>query len=137
MFIHWGLYTIDGLDCWKMYDMGIPVSEYVARFAKRFNPQRFDAGALVRTAHSGGCRYVVMGARHHEGYSLWNTDTTRYASVHMAPQRDFVAEYVKAARSAGLKVGLYYCWRHPGFGDPNIPTSTRCCRRNATRRPTR
>ena len=120
MFIHWGPYTVGGLDCWKMYDMGIPVSEYVARFARQFNPKRFDASAFAETAKSGGCRYVVMGSRHHEGYCLWDTQTTRYSSAQMTPQRDFIAEYVQAVRSAGLKVGLYYSladWRYRSYFD--------------------
>jgi len=118
MFIHWGAYSVGGLDCWKMHDLGIPVHEYVRRFARRFHPRKFDARALVRTAKSAGCRYIVMGSRHHEGYCLWNTATTRYASVHMAPKRDFIGEYVRAARGAGLKIGFYYSmldWRYRSY----------------------
>ena len=120
MFIHWGLYTIDGLDCWKFFDMGIPVDEYVRRFEPRFNPKKFDARAFARVAKGAGCKYVVMGSRHHEGYCLWNTKTTRFSSVHMTPGRDFIAEYVRAVRSAGLKVGLYYSlldWRYKAYFD--------------------
>lgn len=120
MFIHWGLYTIDGLDCWKMHDMGIPVEEYIAKYEHRFNPTKFDARALVRVAKNAGCKYIVMGTRHHEGYCLWNTKTTRFSSVSMTPKRDFIAEYVQAARDAGLKVGFYYSlldWRYKAYWD--------------------
>ena len=44
MFVHWGLYTVDGLDCWKMHDMGTPVSEYVEALEPRFTGDGFDAG---------------------------------------------------------------------------------------------
>lgn len=120
MFIHWGLYTVGGLDCWKMHDMGIPVNEYIQKFEPRFNPKRFDAPALTRIAKKAGCKYVVMGTRHHEGYCLWDTKTTRFSSVHMTPKRDFIAEYAKAVRAAGLKVGLYYSlldWRYKSYFD--------------------
>ena len=120
MFVHWGLYSIDGLDCWKMHDMGIPAREYMERFEPRFKPAKFDAHALAAVAKSAGCKYVVMGSRHHEGYCLWNTKTTRFSAAHMTPKRDFIAEYVKAARAAGLKVGFYYSlldWRYKAYFD--------------------
>ena len=120
MFVHWGLYTIDGLDCWKMHIMGIPVEEYTAKYEHRFNPKKFDAEALVRVAKNTGCKYIVMGARHHEGYCLWNTKTTKFSSICMTPKRDFIAEYVKAAREAGLRIGLYYSlldWRYKAYWD--------------------
>ncbi len=118
MFIHWGLYTVGGLDCYKMYDMGISLEEYIQRFERRFNGKRFNAHAFARVAKNGGCKYVVMVARHHEGYCLWDTKTTRFSSVQMTPKRDFIAEYVKAVRAAGLRVGLYYSlldWRYKSY----------------------
>ncbi len=120
MFIHWGLYTIDGLDCWKMYDMGIPVEEYVARYERRFRPKKLYADGLAAVAKNAGCKYVVMGTRHHEGYCLWNTKTTRFAAPQMTPGRDLIAEYVRAVRAAGLRVGFYYSlldWRFKSYWD--------------------
>jgi len=120
MFIHWGGYTLTKLDCWTMHHQGIPTQEYVERFGRRFNPRKFDACGLVRTAKQAGCKYIVMGTRHHEGLCLWDTQTTRYNTVHMAAKRDFIGEYVKAARSAGLKVGFYYSlldWRYSSYFD--------------------
>lgn len=120
MFIHWGLYTIDGLDCLKMHDMGIPTKEYAYRFGRRFNPKKFDAKALVQVARDAGCKYVVMGTRHHEGYCLWNTKTTRFSSVCMTPKRDFITEYVQAVREAELGLGFYYSlldWRYQAYWD--------------------
>jgi len=120
MFMHWGLYSLGDLDCWAMYDMGIPVRAYADWLASRFTGRRFDAAALTNVATSAGCRYVVMTTRHHEGYCLWNTDTTGFSAVRMAPRRDFIAEYVRAARAAGLKVGFYYSlldWRFKAYWD--------------------
>ena len=58
----------------------------------------------MRIAKSAGCKYLVMGTRHHEGYCLWNTDTTPFNAVATTPGRD----HVKAARRANLRVGIYY-----------------------------
>ena len=120
MFIHWGLYTLDGLDAWKMHNMGIPVAEYIRTYEPRFKPDRFDARALADLARQAGCRYVVMGTRHHEGYCLWNTRTTRFNSVAMTPKCDFIRQYVDAVRDAGLGVGFYYSlldWRYQAHWD--------------------
>jgi len=120
MFVHWGLYTVGGLDCWKMHDMGIPVREYIETLEPRFAARNFDARALAALAKESGCNYIVMGARHHEGYCLWDTDTTKFSSMRMTPKRDFIAEYVWAARRLGLRVGIYYSlldWRYQAYWD--------------------
>ncbi len=118
MFIHWGVYTATDIDCWTMYNYGIPAAEYAAKYEPKFTGRKFDADALMATAKQAGFKYVVMGSKHHEGYCLWNTATTNFNSVKMTPKRDFIAEYTTAARRAGLKVGLYFSpmdWRWPGF----------------------
>lgn len=126
MFVHWSLYTPGGMDCWMMHDMGWPVAEYARRFEPRFTAARFNPDDWMRVAKSAGCRYVVLGARHHDGYCLWDTDTTSFAAPRLTPQRDLVAEYVRAARKAGLRVGLYYSlldWRFKAYwlGPRNDP----------------
>ncbi len=126
MFIHWGLYTGTDLDCWMMYDMGMPASEYIEKYEPKFTGSKFDADETMRLAKQAGCKYVVMGSRHHEGYCLWDTDTTDFSSAKKTPKRDFIAEYVQAARKHKLKVGLYYSlldWRIPAYwkGPKNDP----------------
>lgn len=65
-------------------------------------------------------KYMVLTTRHHDGFALWNSPSSynKYNSWETAAKRDFVAEYTKACRAAGLKVGLYYSpmdWRFPGY----------------------
>jgi alpha-L-fucosidase len=117
MFIHWGLYSIPAHGEWVMYNEAIPADEY-ALFAKQFNPgDQFKVKEWIDLAVQGGAKYVVLTSRHHEGFCLWDSQTTDYT----APKtigRDFVAEYVQAVRDAGLKVGLYYSlldWRIPAY----------------------
>jgi alpha-L-fucosidase len=67
--------------------------------------------------------YMVLTARHHDGFALWDSEASYqgYCSAKRAAKRDFVAEYVKACREAGLGVGLYYSpmdWRFPGYFKP-------------------
>jgi len=61
----------------------------------------------MEMARRGG-GYVVFTTRHHDGFELWDSKVSDFNSVKAAAGRDFVAEYVGAARDAGLKVGLYY-----------------------------
>jgi alpha-L-fucosidase len=122
MFIHWGLYAIPARGEWVMHNEKIPAAEY-AKFAQQFNPQRFDATAWAQVAKDAGMKYMVLTARHHDGFSLWDSPSSYgdYTSFETAAKRDFVKEYVKACRKAGLMVGLYYSpmdWRFPGYFDP-------------------
>jgi alpha-L-fucosidase len=120
MFIHWGLYAIPGRGEWVMLRECIPAAEY-ARLAGRFRPKKFDAGAWAAVAREAGMKYMVLTTRHHDGFCLFDSQASDFTSVKTAARRDFVAEYVKAARKAGLKVGFYYSlldWRFAGYFEP-------------------
>ena len=120
MFVHYGLYSIHGRGEWGMLWDKIPPSDY-NRLADRFDAAAFDADALVALAKRAGAGYVVLGARHHDGFCLWNTRTTDFNSVKTAARRDLIAEYVAACRRAGLRVGIYHSvmsWQWPAIHVP-------------------
>lgn len=122
LFIHWGLYAIPGRGEWVQWNEQIPNEQY-AKLAEQFHPDHFDANAWAATAKAAGARYVVLTARHHDGFALFNDPGNPFTSVSTAAHRDFVAAYVKAVRAAGLRVGLYYSpldWRFPGYIEPDI-----------------
>jgi len=86
-----------------------------------FNPGgRINTDAWADAAVSAGMQYAVLTAKHVSGFCLWDSEYTTYDVMHpdCPYQRDLVAQFIKSFTSRGLKVGLYYCWRHPGFGDP-------------------
>ena len=123
MFIHWGLYAIPAQGEWYMNDKKVPVEEY-RKLMEQFNPQRYDPAAWAKTAKDAGMKYMVLTARHHDGFALWDSPSSydHFDAVHSAAKRDLIAPYVKAARDAGMRVGLYYSpmdWRFPGYFDPN------------------
>lgn len=62
-----------------------------------------------------------LTAKHVSGFCLWDSKYTTYDVMHpdCPVQEDIVVKFIKSFTSRGLKVGLYYHWRHPGFGDPN------------------
>ena len=122
LFLHWGLYAIPGRGEWVQWNEQIPVDEY-AKLADQFKPASFDPGAWVATAKAAGMRYLVLTSRHHDGFALFDDPCNDFTSVKTAAHRDFVADYVKAARDGGMLVGLYYSpldWRFPGFFFPDL-----------------
>ncbi len=115
MFVHWGTYSVLGRHEWALEMEGIPWSEY-ALLAKQFKPKPNAARDWARLAKRAGMKYMVMTAKHCEGFCNFDTKLTDYCAPKQGPGRDLVQEYVEAARAEGLRVGFYYClmdWHHP------------------------
>ena len=107
MFIHFNMATYKGVE-W--------VSGYHS--PADFNPgRRIDTDAWADAAKSAGMKYAVLTAKHVAGFCLWDSKYTAYDVMNReCPYKeDLVAQFIKSFKSRGLKVGLYYCWRHPGF----------------------
>jgi len=117
MFIHWGLYSLIGHGEWAMNRERIPLREYV-RLADRFFARHYDPKAWAQLAVDAGMKYMVLTTKHHEGFCLWDSKACPFNAVNSAARRDLIAEYVIAAREAGLKVGFYYSlgdWYNPDW----------------------
>lgn len=117
LFIHWGLYSLAARHEWVMAREKREVADY-EKYATYFQPDLFDAKSWARQARKAGMKYVVLTAKHHDGFCLWDSQLTDYTSVRSPFGRDIVREYVEAARAEGLRVGLYYSlldWHHPDF----------------------
>lgn len=126
LFIHWGLYailageyqgkTIPGTAECIMNTAQIPVSEY-EKLAKAFNPVRFNAEEWVTLAKEAGMRYLVVTAKHHDGFCLWDSKVTTYDIVDRTPfKRDVIGELSEACKRAGIRFCVYYSimdWHHP------------------------
>ncbi len=83
-----------------------------------FNPGgKVDTDAWADAAVAAGMKYGVLTAKHVSGFCLWDSKYTTYDVMHpdCPYQQDLIAQFIKSFKSRGLKVGLYYCWRHPGF----------------------
>jgi alpha-L-fucosidase len=128
MFVHWGLYaalagTWKGVDYpgigeWIMNDARIPVGEYAA-VAARFNPVKFDAGEWVRIAKDAGMKYIVITAKHHDGFAMFPSKASSFNLTDASPfKRDPLRELAEACKREGLRLGFYYSqaqdWHHPG-----------------------
>ena len=126
MFIHWGLYSIPACGEWVMSEKEMTVEEYRTYF-EQFDPVDYDPKKWVRLAKEAGMKYVVLTAKHHDGFCLFDSKLTDYKSTNTKAGRDLVREFVDACREEDLKVGLYFSiidWKHPDFpkyGDRQHP----------------
>ncbi len=117
MFIHFGLYSLPGRHEWVKYRESIPEEKYDEYF-RQFNPDMYDPEEWAAQAKAAGMKYVVMTAKHHEGFCLFDTKYTDYKVTNTPYGKDIIKEYAEAFRKAGLHVGLYYSlidWHHPDF----------------------
>jgi alpha-L-fucosidase len=118
LFIHWGVYSQLGAGEWVMENRHIPVDAY-EWLASAFNPVKFDARAWVALAKDAGVRYITITSRHHDGFSMFQTNATRYNVVDWSQfGRDPLRELADACREAGIKLFFYYSqldWHHPDY----------------------
>ena len=131
MFIHWGLYAQAGGmwdgkpaggSCgeWIMCNHRIKIADYAA-MVKDFNPKNYDAEKWVLAAKGAGMKYIVITAKHHEGFAMFKTAATPYNIVTATPYgRDPLKDLAAACHKQGMKLGFYYSqnldWHHPGGG---------------------
>jgi alpha-L-fucosidase len=118
MFVHWGLYAQPARHEWVQSVEKIDPEIYAKKYLKRFNPVRYDPREWARTARAAGMKYVVITAKHHKGFCLWDSAHTDFKVTNTAYGKDLLVPFVEAFRAEGLRVGLYYSlldWHHPDF----------------------
>ena len=121
LFIHWGAYSVAGRGEWVLNRERVPKAEYHEKYVENFKAENFDPADWAAKAKRWGMRYTVLTTRHHDGFALWDSKVNPWNAKNYGPRRDLVAEYVKAVRDAGLKVGVYYSpasWTHPDYPGP-------------------
>jgi alpha-L-fucosidase len=132
LFIHWGLYAVHGgvwkgrvlpgIGEWLMCNFKVPVAEY-RELAKHFNPADFDAEAIAQLAKDAGMRYLVITAKHHDGFAMWDSKVSDYTIVKATPYaRDPMKDLAAACARRGIVFCFYYSqaldWEHPdGVGN--------------------
>ncbi len=122
MFIHFGVYSVAGRGEWVRFSERIPQREY-AKLADRFTPDPKAPEEWARVARQAGMKYMVLTARHHDGFALFDSRANDFNSMQTAAHQDIVREFVDAARAEGMRVGLYYSpldWRFPGYFFPDL-----------------
>ena len=141
MFIHWGVYAqlagswqgreIPGIGEQIMRFAKIPLEEY-RKIPALFNPVKFNADAWVKIAHNAGMKYIVITAKHHDGFAMYRSRCSPYNIFDATPfKKDPMKELAEACKKYGLKLCFYYShkqdWEDPdgytneGHWDPVMP----------------
>ncbi len=118
MFIHWGVYAvpagtyhdrkIDGIGEWIMNHGKIPMAEYQA-YAREYNPTQYNADEWVRLAKNAGMKYIVITAKHHDGFANFDSKVNDWNLVRGTPYgQDVLKPLAAACRKYGVKLGFYY-----------------------------
>lgn len=87
----------------------------------------YEPKEWARQAKAAGMKYVVMTAKHHESFCMFDSAYTDYKCTNTKVGKDLIGEYVQAFRDEGLHIGFYYSlldWHHPEF--PIDPFHPRC-----------
>ena len=126
MFIHWGIYSVpageyngqrdEGIGEWIRAHLNIPGDEY-EKFAKDFNPVKFNAEEWVKLAKNAGMKYIVITSKHHDGFALWDSKVSDFDVVDSTPYgKDLLAPLSRECKKQGLKFCVYHSildWHHP------------------------
>ena len=100
---------------------GTPAAEYDELY-HQFNPSNFDANAWVNIAKDAGMKYIVLTAKHHDGFVMFYSKLTDYNITSTPFKRDICAELAQACHQDDVAVGFYYSppdWHHPDFFTTN------------------
>jgi alpha-L-fucosidase len=119
IFIHWGIYSVKGIDeSWSFYNGYIPYEEYMTQLSG-FTASKFEPAKWVELIKDSGAKYAVLGSKHHDGVALWNTKYSDLNVVKKTPaKKDLIKPFCDALRKQHLKVGLYFShldWSHPDY----------------------
>lgn len=127
-FVHWGPYAVLGRGEWVMHQENWPKEKYETQAAAKLNPSRFSAGKWIGVLKEAGQKYIVVTAKHHDGFSMFDTRVRGFDPAGEEPgfgrydiidfthwRRDPLEELARECRRRGVRFGLYYSildWHH-------------------------
>lgn len=129
MFIHWGVYAKAGGEWkgepthaeWLMLKSKISLAEYT-EYAETFNPKKFDAREWVSIAKNAGMKYIVITAKHHDGFAMYDSESSEHDIIDVSEfNRDPLKELADECQKQGLKLCFYYSLGRD-WEDPDVPT---------------
>ena len=108
LFIHWGVYSVLGDGEWVMNNQDISIKEY-EKLPSFFNPTAFKAKEWVMMAKDAGMKYITITSRHHDGFSMFDSNATDYTIVKKSPyKKDILKLLAEECHKEGIKLFFYY-----------------------------
>ena len=127
LMMHWGTYSQWGIvESWSLcneewihrrkgrFENYAHYKDDYRALIKTFNPTAFDPARWVAAAAKAGMRYVVTTTKHHDGFCMFDTDTTDYkvtsqqCPFHTDPRANITKEVFDAFRKKGFLTGAYF-----------------------------
>ena len=107
LFVHFGVYAVGGFHEQEQWRRNVPPETY-AQYLRAFAPKPGCTDIWAKAARDAGMQYLCLTAKHHDGFCLWDTQTTDYSVMHTPCARDLVAETAESCRKYGLRFAIYY-----------------------------
>ncbi|TDN97203.1 alpha-L-fucosidase [Sunxiuqinia elliptica] len=119
IFIHWGIYSVNGIDeSWSFFNNYISHEDYMKQL-DGFTAKNYDPTEWAKLIKESGAKYSVITTKHHDGVALWDTKCNDLSVVNKTPaKKDLLLPLVKEFQKNDVKVGLYYSlldWSHPDY----------------------
>ncbi len=124
LFIHWGVYCQMagggdmGIAEWIMNQKQIPIIAY-EKLPGFFNPTSFDPAAWVAMVKDAGMNYITITSKHHDGFAMFDSQTSNYDIVEKTPYgKDVLKQLKEECDKQGIKLFFYYSqldWHHPDY----------------------
>ncbi len=119
IFIHYGIYSMLGDGEWVLHTWNLKHKEY-AKLAGGFCPSKFNAAEWVAAIKASGAKYICFTTRHHDGFSMFDSQYSNYNIVKSTPfNRDIVKELTDECHKQNIKVHFYYS--HLDWGRDDYP----------------
>ncbi|GAA4156403.1 hypothetical protein GCM10022217_15380 [Chryseobacterium ginsenosidimutans] len=129
IFIHWGIYSVDGIsESWAFFNNYINHENYMKQL-NGFSASHYKPDEWVKLIKDSGAKYAVITTKHHDGVSLWDSKSEKATTIpkNSLAQKDVLTPFISELKNSGLKTGLYYSlpdWSHPYY-DINTRTKKR------------
>ena len=117
MFVHWGLYAINGWHEQDHWRRRIPRAEYV-KLQQQWNPVNFNPDHWIDLAEAAGMKYLCLTTKHHDGFCLWDTKQTAYNTMNTPYGKDLLKQLADACHRRKFPLCLYYSvvdWHQPNY----------------------
>ena len=118
IFLHWGIYSMFAQGEWYMHNANIDWREY-GKAASAFYPANFDAEAWVKAIKDSGAKYITFTTRHHDSFSMWDTEQSDFNIVDATPyKKDVLKMLADECQKQGVTLNLYYShldWRREDY----------------------
>ena len=109
IFIHWGIYSVDGIsESWSFYNEYLTHEDYLKQ-RNGFTAANYKPQEWAQLIKDSGAQYSVITSKHHDGFALWDSKYgTLNAVSHSAAKKDVLTPLVKALKKKDLKIGIYF-----------------------------